>query len=174
MNKYTYIALALAPMVCITAQATPEEAAQTTIKAAISNLTTQLADAKDKDLPALISELDALLSRCTPEILTSLEPLTDEQRLTVITGLMQSPELGALMAAVEPLSESKAAATMLPAIGGEADPAGLAASIPLKTKLQAVDITANLLKIAFGLGIDSPTVQGAFFPTCEEEVPCAE
>lgn len=174
MNKYTYIALALAPMACITAQATPEVAAQTTIKAAITNLTTQLADAKDKDLPTLISELDALLSRCTPEILTSLEPLTDEQRLAVITGLMQSPELGALMAAVEPLGESKAAATVMPAIGGETDPASLAASMSLKTKLQAVDITANLLKIALGLGIDSPTVQGAFFPTSEEEEPCAE
>lgn len=173
MNKYTYIALALAPMVCITAQATPEEAAQTTIKAAITNLTTQLADAKNKDLPTLISELDALLSRSTPEILATLEPLTDEQRLAVITGLMQAPELSALMAAVESLNESKAAASVMPAIGGATDPASFAASMPLKTKLQAVDITANLLKIALGLGIDSPTVQSAFFPSCGEEE-CAE
>lgn len=175
MTKYTYMALALAPMVCMTVQASPEVAAQDTIKAAITQLTARLNGAQDKDLPALISELDAQLSASTPAILQALEPLTNAQRAGVIQGLMTAPELQALATAAAPLSEGQAAAALMPAIAGDANPAELAATLPYKTKLQVIDVAANLLKICIGLGIDSPEVHGMFFPTeveMEVEVPC--
>lgn len=176
MNKYTYMALALAPMVCMTVQASPEVTAQDTIKTALTQLTARLDGAQDKDLPALISELDAQLSASTPAIVQALEPLTNEQRLSVIQGLMSAPELNALVAAAAPLSEGKAAAALMPTITGEADPTELSSALPFKTKLQVIDIAANLLKICIGLGIDSPAVHGMFMSADDddmgEDAPC--
>lgn len=176
MTKYTYMALALAPMVCMTVQATPEVTAQDTIKAALTQLASRLDGAQDKDLPTLISELDAQLAASTPAILQALEPLTNEQRLNVIQGLMAAEELNALVTAAAPLSEGKAATTIMPALSGEADPAELASALPFKTKLQVIDIAANLLKICIGLGIDSPQIHGMFMSsdddTMGEEEPC--
>lgn len=165
MTKYTYMALALAPMVCMTVQASPEVTAQDTIKAALTQLTARLDGAQDKDLPTLISELDAQLSASTPAIVQALEPLTNEQRLSVMQELMSAPELNALVAAAAPLSEGKAAAALMPTIIGEADPQELAATLPFKTKLQVIDIAANLLKICIGFGIDNPAVHGMFMPS---------
>ncbi len=161
MFKTTCLALVLAPAVCMTAQANPEVAATTSIRAAIGHLAAVAADSQTKDLPTIISEIDALLSRSTPEILASLESLTDEQRVAVITALMQAPEIAQLMGSLEPLMASPAAAELMPVMAGEADPAAMAAAQPLKTKLQVIDICANLLKISIALGVDSPTVQAA-------------
>ena len=161
MFKYTCLALALAPAVCMTAQANPEVAATTAIRATIGNLTTIIENSQTKDLPAFVSEVDALLSRATPEILSTLEPLTDEQRVAVITALMQAPELAQFMGSIEPLMASPAAGELMPAMSGQVDPAALAAAQPMKTKLQFIDICANLLKISIALGVDSPTVQAA-------------
>ncbi len=177
MTQYSYIALALAPVVCLTAQATPEATAQDTIKTALTQLTTRLSNAQDKDLPTLISELDAQLADSTPAILQALEPLNNEQRLSVIQGLMQATELSALMEASAPLAEGKAAATLMPAISGETPPTELAATLPYKTKLQIIDIAANLLKICIGLGVDDPAIHGMFMPNDEPdscEVTCEE
>ena len=161
MFKYTCLALALAPAVCMTAQATPEVTAATTIRAAIGNLATIVANSQTKDLPAFASEVDSLLARSTPEILATLEPLTDEQRVAVIVALMQAPECALLMGSLEPLMSSPAAAELMPVVAGEANPAAVAAALPLKTKLQMIDICSNLLKISIALGVDSPTVQAA-------------
>lgn len=177
MTKHTYLALALAPMACMAVQASPEVTAQDTIKAALTQLTVCLDGAQDKDLPTLISELDAQLSAGTPAILQALEPLTNAQRAGVIQGLMTAPELNALVAAAAPLSEGKAAAALMPTITGEATPTALSSTLPFKTKLQVIDIAANLLKICIGLGIDSPDVHGMFFPTNDgmgAEEPCEE
>lgn len=173
MNKYTFFAMAMAPMVCMTVQANPEVAALDSIKAAIRNLTTVVSGAQDKDLPTLVADLDAVLSAAVPGILTQLEPLTDEQRLSVIQGLMQAEELGQLAEGAAPLAEGKAAATVMPAIAGEGDPVALSASLPFKTKTQLVDITANLLKLAIGLGVDSPAVQEMLGGLFAEEEECA-
>lgn len=159
MNKYTYFALAMAPVVCMTAQATPEVAALDSIKAAMSELTTLVSTSQDKDLPTLVADLDAVLAAAMPGILAQLEPLTDEQRMSVIQGMMQSEELSKLAEGAAPLSEGKAAATLMPAIAGEGDPVALSASLPFKTKIQVIDIASNLLKLTIGLGIDSPAVQ---------------
>ena len=159
MNKYTYFAMALAPAVCMVAQATPEVAALDSIKSAMRDLTTLVSTSQEKDLPALVADLDSVLAAAVPGILTQLEPLTDEQRLSVIQGIMQAEEVGQLMEGMAPLCEGKAAATIMPAVSGEADPVALSASLPFKTKLQVVDISSNLLKLAIGLGIDSPAVQ---------------
>lgn len=165
MNKHTFFALALAPMVCLTVQATPEDDAATAIKATMSNLTTLVKEGTQKDLPTLISELDSLLSRSTPHILTQLEPLTNEQRRNVITALYGSPEFMGLMEVAALLQQSQAANELMPVIDGIIDPHQYVAGMPLKTKLQVIDICANLLKISLGLGIDSPEVMSLF--ACE-------
>ncbi|MBR3902022.1 MAG: hypothetical protein IKJ29_00010 [Akkermansia sp.] len=184
MNRYTYFALALAPVVCMTAQATPEVAALDSLKAAVRDLTTLVSSSQEKDLPTLVADLDTLLATAMPGILTQLEPLTDEQRLSVIQGIMQSEELGKLAEAAAPLCESKAAAPLMPALSGEGDPVALSASLPFKTKVQVVDIAANVLKLAIGLGVDSPAVQGMLgemmgggeedCPSECADMPCAE
>ena len=157
MNKYTYIALALAPVAGMTVQASPEVTAQDTIKAALTQLATQLSGSQEKDLPSIVAELDSLLASCTPGILQALEPLTAEQRSTVLSSIMQAEEINALAAAAAPLSEGKAAATVMPA------------SLTPQTKMQMVDITANLLKIGIALGLDSPAVLESFMGGSEEE-----
>ena len=162
MNKYSFFALALAPMVCMTVQATPEDDAAGAIKATMSNLTTLVKEGTAKDLPTLISELDSLLARATPNILTQLEPLTNEQRKNVIIALSGSPEFMELMEVAALLQQSQAANELMPVIGGVIDPQTYIAGTPLKTKLQVIDICANLLKISLGLGIDSPEVMSIF------------
>lgn len=175
MNKYTYIALALAPMACMTVQASPEVTAQDTIKSAITQLTTQLSGAQDKDLPTIVSEIASVLSSCTPGILQSLEPLTNEQRMTVVSSLMASEEMNALSMAAAPLAEGKAAAEVMPAVSGEGDPMALVATLSSKTKIETVDIVANLLKIGIALGLDSPAMLESFMGSADEEgEPCGE
>lgn len=174
MNKYTYIALALAPMACMTVQASPEVTAQDTIKAAVTQLSTQLSGAQDKDLPTIVSEIASVLSSCTPGILQSLEPLTNEQRMTVVSSLMASEEMNALAMAAAPLAEGKAAAEVMPAVSGEGDPMALVATLSSKTKIETVDIVANLLKIGIALGLDTPELLESFMGAGEEEEPCGE
>lgn len=175
MNKYTYIALALAPMACMTVQASPEVTAQDTIKAAVTQLSTQLSGAQDKDLPTIVSEIASVLSSCTPGILQSLEPLTNEQRMTVVSSLMASEEMNALAMAAAPLAEGKAAAEVMPAVSGEGDPMALVATLSSKTKIETVDIVANILKIGIALGLDSPELLQSFMGSGEEEAaPCGE
>lgn len=171
MNKYTYIALALAPVACMTVQASPEVTAQDTIKAALTQLATQLSGSQEKDLPTIVAELDSLLASCTPGILQALEPLTAEQRSTVLSAIMQAEEINAFAAAAAPLAEGKAAATVMPAVAGEGDPMELVTSLATRTKIQIVDITANLLKIGLALGLDSPAILESFMGEAEEEIP---
>ena len=175
MNKDTSIALALAPMACMTVQASPEVTAQDTIKAAVTQLSTQLSGAQDKDLPTIVSEIASILSSCTPGILQSLEPLTNEQRMTVVSSLMASEEMNALALAAAPLAEGKAAAEVMPAVSGEADPMALVSTLSSKTKIETVDIVANLLKIGIALGLDSPAMLESFMGSADEEgEPCGE
>lgn len=167
MHKYTYITMALAPIACMSSWATPEAAATTAIQSALSEMTTLVNQSAQKDVPAIVSELDALLARTTPGILASLEPLTNEQRMAVIGNIMQAPEIGGLMESVGRLQESPAAAAITPIVDGDADPMTFAATQTLQTKVKVVDICANLLKIALGLGIDTPEVQALFGSTEE-------
>ena len=174
MNKYTYIALALAPMACMTVQASPEVTAQDTIKSAITQLSTQLSGAQDKDLATVVSEIASVLSSCTPGILQALEPLTNEQRMAVVSALMESEEMNALAMAAAPLAEGKAATEVMPAVSGEGDPMALVATLSSKTKIETVDIVANLLKIGIALGLDSPELLESFMGSEAEGEPCGE
>ncbi len=153
MNKYAYMALALAPVVCMNAYATPETDAQETVKSAITELTTLVSNAGDKELVILVDELDALLAKVTPEILNKLEGLDDAGRMMLVSSLAQSPELAKLADAAAPLSNSKAATTLAPIVGGE-NPAAAADLLPYRSKMKLVDIVANITKIAIALGAD--------------------
>ena len=90
--------------------------------------------------------------------------------------ISEAAEMGALAEAAAPLSEGKAAAVVMPAIAGEEDPMALVNTLSYKTKIQLIDITANLLKISIALGLDSPAILGSFTGEGEEEVmpACAE
>lgn len=172
MNKYACMALALAPVVCMSSYASDEVAAQDALKGAISELTTLVSTSKDKELVTLVDELDALLAKVTPDILAKLEPLTDEQRMMIIGSLAQAPELAALMEASQPLGESKAAATLAPIVSGE-NPAAAAELLPYASKIKLIDIVANLTKIAIGLGADKMGLQMATAcDDCESEDEC--
>ncbi len=153
MNKFACMALAFAPVVCMSSYASDEVAAQNALTSAITELTTVVSASKDKELVTLIDELDALLAKVTPDILVRLEPLNDEQRMLIIGSMAQSPELSALMETAQALPESKAAATLAPIVSGK-NPTAAADVLPYASKIKLVDIAANLTKIAIGLGID--------------------
>lgn len=153
MNKYACMALALAPVVCMSSYASDEVTAQDVLKKAISELTALVSSSQDKELVTLIDELDAILTKVTPDILAKLEPLNDEHRTLIIGSLAQMPELTALVEASQSLRESKAAATLAPIVSGE-NPAAVAELLPLASKMKLVDIVSNLTKIAIGLGAD--------------------
>lgn len=160
MNKIACMALALAPVVCMSSYASDEVVAQDALKGAITELTTVVSASKDKELVTLIDELDALLAKVTPDILAKLEPLSDEQRMMIIGSLAQAPELAALMEAAQTLNESKAAATLAPIVSRE-NPAAAADVLPIASKMKLIDIVANLTKIAIGLGADKMGLQMA-------------
>ncbi len=160
MNKYACMALALAPVVCMSSYASDDVAAQDALKGALSELTTLVSASKDKELVTLVDELDALLAKVTPDILAKLEPLTDEQRMMIIGSIAQSPELVALMEASQSLEQSKTAATLAPILSGE-NPASAAVLLPYASKIKLIDIVANLTKIAIGLGADKMGLQMA-------------
>lgn len=167
MNKFACMALAFAPVVCMSSYASDEVAAQDALKGAITELTTFVSTSKSKDLVTLIDELDTFLSNVTPNILAKLEPLNDEQRMMIIGVIAQSPELAKLIEASNTLPESKAAATLAPIISGE-NPAAAAEMIPYTSKFKIIDIMANLTKIAIGLGADKMGLQMA--TTMDEEM----
>lgn len=153
MNKFIASALFLAPMVCMNVYADNTTVACDALKGAVVELTTVAQNAKDKDLEPLIGELHGVLNKTTPGILAALAPLTPEECGNVIGMLSEAPELGALMQAVQPLSEGKAAATVMPMIANE-DAAAAAKTISTPAKLQLIDIIANLTKVAVALGAD--------------------
>lgn len=176
MNKFTCMALALAPVVCMSSYASDEVAAQDALKGVITELTTLVSGSKDKELVTLVDELDALLAKVTPDILAKLAPLNDEQRMMIIGSLAQAPELAALMEASQALNESKAAATLAPIISGE-NPAVATEVLPYASKIKLIDIVANLTKIAIGLGADKMGLQMATAmdeacDDCESEDTC--
>lgn len=160
MNQYACMALALAPAVCMNSYASDEVVAQDALKGAIVELTALAESAKDKELVTLVDELDALLSKATPDILAGLEPLTDEQRMLLLGSLAQAPELAKLVEAAQTLNESKAAATLMPLMMTE-NPAAAADVLPFASKMKVIDIIANLTKIAIGLGADKMGLQMA-------------
>lgn len=152
MNKFTVTSLFLAPVVCLNVYADATAPAKDALKGTLTELTTLTASAQDKDLEQLITDLHTLLEKNTPGILAALEPLTDEQRMSVIGELAQAPELGELMLTAASLQESKAAASLLPLLAGDA-PVD-ADVISYGAKMKVIDIVANLTKIAVGLGAD--------------------
>lgn len=153
MNKYIVSSLFLAPMVCMNVYADNMTVAQDALKGAVVELTTVAQNSKDKDLAPLIGEVHAVLDKATPGILSALAALTDEERMNLIMGLGQMPELANLEAATQPLSESKAAATVMPLFAGS-DATVAITSISTATKLQLIDIIANVTKIAVAMGVD--------------------
>lgn len=169
MTKYTCLALAFAPVVCMSSYASEDVAAQDTLKGAIVELTSLAESAKDKELVTLVDELDALLAKVTPDILARLESLTDEQRMMLIGSLAQSPELAGLMEAVQLLGESKAAATLMPLMTSE-NAAAAADVLPFASKMKLVDIVANLTKMVIGLGVDKMGLQMTSCARDEEEM----
>lgn len=164
MNKNTFFALAMAPAICMTAYADNATTAQDTLKGAIIELTELTKASTDKELEPLIADLHALLEKVTPGILTALEPLTDEERMSILGALSGSPELAALMQAAEPMGESKAAAAIMPMMGNN-NPAAAVDSISYTAKMQLIDVVANLTKIAIGLGADK---MAAMMGSCDE------
>ena len=167
MNKFACMALAFAPVVCMSSYASDEVAAQDALISAITELTTVVSTSRDKELVTLVDELDALLTKVTPNILVKLEPLNDEQRMLIIGSMAQSPELTMLMEAAHALPESKAAATLAPILSGK-NPAAAAEVLPYASKIKLVDIVSNLTKIAIGLGVDKMGLQMAV--TMDEEL----
>ncbi len=165
MDKNTFFALALAPAVCMTAYADNATTAQDTLKGAIVELTELTKASTDKELEPLIAELHALLTKVTPGILTALEPLTDEERMSILGALSGSPELASLMQAATPMSESKAAAAIMPLMKST-NPTTAVDAVSYTAKMQLVDIVANLTKIAIGLGADKMV---ALMGSCDEE-----
>jgi hypothetical protein len=88
---------------------------------------------------------------------------------------MESEEMNALAMAAAPLAEGKAATEVMPAVSGEGDPMALVATLSSKTKIETVDIVANILKIGIALGLDSPELLQSFMGSGEEEAtPCGE
>lgn len=165
MDKNTFFALALAPAICMTAYADNATTAQDTLKGAIVELTELTKASTDKELEPLIAELHALLTKVTPGILTALEPLTDEERMSILGALSSSPELASLMQAAAPMSESKAAAAIMPLMESS-NPTTAVDAVSYTAKMQLVDIVANLTKIAIGLGADKMV---AMMGSCVEE-----
>lgn len=165
MDKNTFFALALAPAICMTAYADNATTAQDTLKGAIVELTELTKASTDKELEPLIAELHALLTKVTPGILTALEPLTDEERMSILGALSGSPELASLMQAAAPMSESKAAAAIMPLMESS-NPTTAVDAVSYTAKMQLVDIVANLTKIAIGLGADKMV---AMMGSCVEE-----
>lgn len=153
MNKQALIALFLAPAVCMNVYADNVTTAKTSLQGAMSELATLASNSQQKEIEQVINDLHALLARVTPGILTALEPLTNDERMVLISQLSSTPEFGAMVQAAAPLSQSKAVLTLAPIVNNE-DAAGAVNVISYQGKMKLIDIVANLTKISIGLGAD--------------------
>lgn len=159
LKKIAFVAFAAVPALVFTSCSSPEEAATDSVKDVIVDLTELLDDNKSESLEDIIDELHGFVADVTPDLIDEFEDLTVEERVAVIKSIAESEEAKKLVPVVMALSGNDSI-QKLSATAMSGDSTGVAA-MPLETKMQAVDICANLVKIAIALGIDDPKVQEA-------------
>ena len=157
MKKFAFAAFAAVPALVFTSCSSPEESATDSVKDVLVDLTELIKDNKSACIVDLVDELHAFVEDVTPDLMSDFEDLTDAERAAVIVNVLKSDEGKKLVAELESLSTNESLLKVVnKAMNGKVDSA---ADLPMETKLQAVDICANLVKIAVTLGIDKPSVQ---------------
>lgn len=161
MNRYTYLALAAVPAICLSACS--ESSQPTTVSAIdpnvfIAELATTLETNKNADLPTYINALHKLMQKNTPGVIKSLAAMTDEQKITLIQQIPSSESASKIIATAITMQNSKVAETISLIV---ADKNTAKVNISLESKLQFVDISADIIKIAIALGVDKPQIQEA-------------
>lgn len=168
MVKYTSIVLTLVSALSLNSQAGDVATARQRIVGVAGELSSLMSGSRQKSLPLLIDEVHALMERETPELLRSLEPLSEEERMGLLVSLGASPEFARLSEALAELRQSKAAETLLPMVQN-GSPAYAVQVLPYATKMKLIDIVAALAKVTVGLGGDrlAAVMYGA--ARCSEE-----
>ena len=159
LKKFAFVAFAAVPALVFTSCSSPEEAATDSVKDAVADLAELSEDNKSESIEDIIDELNDFFADVTPELIEEFEDLTDAERVAVIKNIAQCEEGKKLITAFSSLEGNESLAKLVPsAMSGDTSKV---AELPLETKLQTVDICANLVKLAVAIGVDRPEVQKA-------------
>lgn len=159
LKKFAFAAFAAVPALVFSSCSSPEEAATDSVKDAVVDLAELIEDNKSESVEDIIAEINDYLADVTPDLIAEFEDLTEAERVAVIKNIAQSEEGKKLGAAFQSLQDNESLGKLLStAMFGDTSHV---AALPLETKLQAVDICANLVKLAIAIGVDSREVQKA-------------
>ena len=159
LKKFAFVAFAAVPALVFTSCSSSEESATSAAKNVVEDLTELVKDNKSASVIDMVAALHEYVEEETPDLIAEFEDLTDAERAAVIVSVLKSDEGKKLLAEIEALSANESVAKVV----GKAMSSGPEelSDFPLETKLQVVDIAANVLKVAVTLGIDKKEVQKA-------------
>lgn len=159
LKKFAFVAFAAVPALVFTSCSSPEEAATSSVKDVIEDLTELIEDNKTETLEKIIDELHEFMADVTPDLIDEFEDLTVAERVAVIKNIASSDEGKKLVSTLQTLSTNESIAKLVPAaMMGDMAPVS---QIPMDTKMQTVDICANFVKLALAIGLDDEEVQKA-------------
>ena len=159
LKKFAFVAFASVPALVFSSCSSPEESATDSLKDAVADLAELIEDNKSESVEDIIAELNDFFADVTPDLIAEFENLTDAERVAVIKNIAQSEEGKKLVAAFQSLQGNESLGKLVPtAMMGDTSHV---AALPLETKLQAVDICANLVKLAVAIGVERTEVQKA-------------
>ena len=161
MNKYIWLSLAAAPIVCLSSCSSPEQAGSTDVITTIKQLTELMNNSKSATTPQVVAGVHAIITKAAPSIIESFSAMTDEQKVAAIKAIAESPELAALMEAASSMQASPAVTSVMPAFMNDRAAAKVVEELPLETKMQTVDIAAAVIKIALAIGVDQESMRNS-------------
>lgn len=159
LKKFAFAAFAAVPALVISSCSPSVESTSDDVKDVLVEIAEILDDNKNESIEDIIDELNDYIADVTPDLVETIAELSPQDRAAVVASLKDCEEFKKFQTAAAGLQSNP----QVMKIAGTAMMGDTSAvtEIPLETKLQMVDIVANLVKIAVAFGPDNPEVQKA-------------
>ena len=159
LKKCALLAFAAIPAFVFSSCSSSEESATSAAKNVVEDLTDLVKENKSASIIDMVAALHEYVEEETPDLVAEFKDLSDAERASVIVNVLKSDEGKKLIAELETLSANESVAKVV----GEAMSNGTEnlAEFPMETKMQIIEIGANVLKVGVSLGIDKAAVQKA-------------
>lgn len=160
MNHYAIISMLAAPAACVCSCTSSESVKTFAATEIISELASLIASHKDSDVSVAVNDLHSYLSRRTDFIIVAVKDMSDDDKMKLIQGIKQSEELKKLIEVIMSMEDGKLVKTYTEA--DDLNPEKIAGDLPFETKMQLIDIVADIAKISVALGVEKEKIRDSF------------
>lgn len=160
MKQYALTSLFAVSCACLYSCSAPEQVTQFAAKETISELTNLVAAHRDSDTATAVSSLHAFLADRTPIIIAAVKDMPVEEKIKLIQEIKQSAELKKLVETAMSISDGKLVKSYTEL--DDFEPEDIAGKLSFDTKIQLIEIVADIAKISVALGIENEKVRDSF------------